>query len=131
MQIYEESGKDFFFGFDFLFDEFGVIADGDVHRFVGGFDQVERDAGHDVFNGIAGRSSLDAVDGDTGVASGLGFVRVAAADGFRPAFGLARRPALWAIKGLRDAELPLFAAAIALIAPFIFKGLAKFRQDED
>ncbi|WP_374643655.1 error-prone DNA polymerase [Tabrizicola sp.] len=38
-------------------------------------------------------------------------VRVAAADGFRPAFGLARRPALWAIKGLRDAELPLFAAA--------------------
>ncbi|MFC3088012.1 error-prone DNA polymerase [Tabrizicola soli] len=39
-------------------------------------------------------------------------VQVAAADGFRPAFGLARRPALWAIKGLRDAELPLFAAAV-------------------
>jgi len=37
--------------------------------------------------------------------------RIAEADGFRPAFGLARRDALWAIKGLRDEELPLFAAA--------------------
>jgi error-prone DNA polymerase len=36
---------------------------------------------------------------------------IAAADGFRPAFGLARREAQWAIKGLRDQELPLFAAA--------------------
>ncbi|MCD9007496.1 error-prone DNA polymerase [Luteimonas sp. XNQY3] len=36
---------------------------------------------------------------------------IAEADGFRPAFGLARRDALWAIKGLRDEELPLFAAA--------------------
>ena len=36
---------------------------------------------------------------------------IAEADGFRPAFGLARREALWAIKGLRDEELPLFAAA--------------------
>ena len=36
---------------------------------------------------------------------------IAAADGFRPAFGLARREAQWAIKGLRDGELPLFAAA--------------------
>lgn len=38
---------------------------------------------------------------------------IAEADGFRPAFGLARREALWAIKGLRDEELPLFAAASA------------------
>jgi len=30
---------------------------------------------------------------------------------FRPAFGLARREAIWAIKGLRDEELPLFTAA--------------------
>ena len=36
--------------------------------------------------------------------------RIAEADGFRPAFGLARREALWAIKGLADTELPLFAA---------------------
>ena len=36
---------------------------------------------------------------------------IAEADGFRPAFGLVRREALWAIKGLRDEELPLFAAA--------------------
>ncbi|KAB2674230.1 error-prone DNA polymerase [Brucella tritici] len=39
--------------------------------------------------------------------------KIAEADGFRPAFGLARREALWAIKGLRDEELPLFAAASA------------------
>jgi len=39
--------------------------------------------------------------------------RIAEADGFRLAFGLARREALWAIKGLRDEELPLFAAASA------------------
>ena len=36
--------------------------------------------------------------------------QIAAADGFRPAFGLSRREAQWAIKGLRDEELPLFAA---------------------
>lgn len=36
---------------------------------------------------------------------------IAEADGFRPAFSLTRREALWAIKGLRDEELPLFAAA--------------------
>ncbi len=54
-------------------------------------------------------------------------VHLAEADGFRPAFGLARREALWAIKGLRDEELPLFAAASAredspaveVIEPFI------------
>ncbi|WP_323009804.1 error-prone DNA polymerase [Paracoccus sp. (in: a-proteobacteria)] len=39
--------------------------------------------------------------------------KIAEADGFRPAFGRARREALWAIKGLRDEELPLFAAASA------------------
>ena len=37
--------------------------------------------------------------------------RIAEADGFRPSLGLARREALWAIKGLRPEELPLFAAA--------------------
>jgi len=37
-------------------------------------------------------------------------VRLAEADAFRPAFGLARREALWAIKGLHDEPLPLFAA---------------------
>jgi error-prone DNA polymerase len=34
--------------------------------------------------------------------------RLAEADAFRPALGLARREALWSIKGLRDAPLPLF-----------------------
>ncbi|GBR20905.1 hypothetical protein AA0616_1906 [Komagataeibacter nataicola NRIC 0616] len=33
------------------------------------------------------------------------------ADAFRPSLGLARREALWAIKALCDAALPLFAAA--------------------
>src|SRR6202000_2828212 len=40
-------------------------------------------------------------------------VRLAEADSFRPALGLARREALWAIKALRDEPLPLFAAAAA------------------
>ena len=39
--------------------------------------------------------------------------RLAAADAFGPAFGLARREALWAIRALREAPLPLFAAAEA------------------
>ncbi|MBE7183812.1 MAG: error-prone DNA polymerase [Methylobacterium mesophilicum] len=38
-------------------------------------------------------------------------VRLAEADAFLPALGLARRDALWAIKGLRDEPLPLFSAA--------------------
>jgi error-prone DNA polymerase len=38
-------------------------------------------------------------------------VELAEADAFRPALGLARREALWAIKALRDEPLPLFAAA--------------------
>lgn len=40
-------------------------------------------------------------------------VKLAEADAFLPAFGLARREALWALKGLRDRPLPLFAAAAA------------------
>ena len=40
-------------------------------------------------------------------------VQLAEADAFRPALGLARREALWAIKALRDEPLPLFAAASA------------------
>ena len=40
-------------------------------------------------------------------------VRLADADAFRPAFALARREALWAIRALRNEPLPLFAAAAA------------------
>ena len=40
-------------------------------------------------------------------------VKIAEADGFQSAFGLARREALWAIRALRDEPLPLFAAASA------------------
>jgi len=40
-------------------------------------------------------------------------VQLAEADAFRPALGLARREALWAIKAQRDEPLPLFAAAAA------------------
>ncbi|OHV68954.1 error-prone DNA polymerase [Mesorhizobium sp. LCM 4577] len=40
-------------------------------------------------------------------------VQLAEADAFRPALGLPRREALWAIKALRDEPLPLFAAASA------------------
>ncbi|WP_034992878.1 error-prone DNA polymerase [Beijerinckia mobilis] len=45
-----------------------------------------------------------------GIASAA-LVKLAEADAFRPALGLARRQALWAIKALRDEPLPLFAAA--------------------
>lgn len=44
-------------------------------------------------------------------ASALG--HLARANALRPAFGLSRREALWAIRALRDEELPLFAAASA------------------
>jgi len=37
--------------------------------------------------------------------------RIAEADGFRPGLGLARREALWAIRGLGETELPLFAGS--------------------
>jgi error-prone DNA polymerase len=43
----------------------------------------------------------------------VALTEIAEADGFGPAFGLARREALWAIRALRDAPLPLFAAASA------------------
>ena len=43
--------------------------------------------------------------------SSSSLVTLAEADAFRPAFGLARREALWALKALRDEPLPLFAAA--------------------
>jgi error-prone DNA polymerase len=39
--------------------------------------------------------------------------QLAAADAFRAAFGIRRRDATWALKGLRDEVLPLFAAAAA------------------
>ena len=39
--------------------------------------------------------------------------KIVEADGFRPSLRLLRRQALWAIKGLRDDTLPLFAAATA------------------
>jgi error-prone DNA polymerase len=46
-------------------------------------------------------------------------VQLAEADAFRPALSLARREALWAIKGLRDEPLPLFAAAAAREAEIV------------
>ncbi|TPI76240.1 error-prone DNA polymerase [Mesorhizobium sp. B2-8-9] len=46
-------------------------------------------------------------------------VQLAEADAFRPALGLARREALWAIKALRDEPLPLFAAASAREAELV------------
>jgi error-prone DNA polymerase len=48
-----------------------------------------------------------------GCATSKALVQLAEADAFRPALGLARREALWAIKALRDEPLPLFAAADA------------------
>ena len=42
--------------------------------------------------------------------------RLADADAFQPALGLARREAVWAIRALRDEPLPLFAAASARTA---------------
>ena len=46
-------------------------------------------------------------------------VQLAKADAFRPALGLARREAVWAIRALRDEPLPLFAAASAREAQLI------------
>lgn len=46
-------------------------------------------------------------------------VQLAEADAFRPALGLVRREALWAIKALRDEPLPLFAAASAREAKMV------------
>lgn len=39
--------------------------------------------------------------------------RIAEADGFKPSLGLARREALWAIRGFEETDLPLFAAPAA------------------
>ncbi|OUJ14726.1 error-prone DNA polymerase [Acetobacter sp. DsW_063] len=44
-------------------------------------------------------------------ASQEALICLAEADAFRPSLGLARREALWMIKGLRDEPLPLFEAA--------------------
>ncbi|MBR0641439.1 error-prone DNA polymerase [Plastoroseomonas hellenica] len=46
--------------------------------------------------------------------SAAALVQLAEADAFRPALGLERREALWAIKALCDEPLPLFAAAAAI-----------------
>lgn len=43
----------------------------------------------------------------------VALTQIAEADGFHPCFRLVRREALWALKGLRDEPLPLFAAASA------------------
>lgn len=54
-------------------------------------------------------ASIDDLWRRAGVPSAA-LVQLAEADAFRPALGLARREALWAIKALRDEPLPLFAA---------------------
>ncbi len=51
--------------------------------------------------------------GDAPACPSASLVQLAEADAFRPAMGLDRREALWAIKALRDEPLPLFAAATA------------------
>ncbi len=55
-------------------------------------------------------SSVDDVWQRAGVPA-ASLVQLAEADAFRPSLGLARREALWALKGRRDEPLPLFAAA--------------------
>ncbi|ESY22242.1 MULTISPECIES: error-prone DNA polymerase [unclassified Mesorhizobium] len=57
-------------------------------------------------------ASIDDLWHRAGVPS-ASLVQLAEADAFRPDLGLARREALWALKGLRDEPLPLFAAASA------------------
>ncbi|CAH1648162.1 error-prone DNA polymerase [Chelatococcus asaccharovorans] len=55
-------------------------------------------------------SSVDDVWHRAGVPA-ASLVQLAEADAFRPSLGLARRAALWSLKGLHDEPLPLFAAA--------------------
>jgi error-prone DNA polymerase len=55
-------------------------------------------------------ASVDEVWRRAGVPAAA-LVNIAEADGFRPSLGLARREALWALKGLHDEPLALFAAA--------------------
>src|SRR3984957_18746234 len=57
-------------------------------------------------------SSVDDLWRRAGVPS-ASLVQIAEADAMQPSLKLARREALWAIKGLRDEPLPLFAAASA------------------
>jgi error-prone DNA polymerase len=57
-------------------------------------------------------ASIDDLWRRAGVPS-ASLVQIAEADAFQPSLRLARRDALWAIKGLRDEPLPLFAAASA------------------
>jgi error-prone DNA polymerase len=57
-------------------------------------------------------ASVDEVWRRAGVPAAA-LVNIAEADGFRPSLGLARREALWALKGLHDEPLALFAAAAA------------------
>ena len=57
-------------------------------------------------------SSIDDMWRRAGVPSHV-LEQLAEADAFRHSFGMSRREALWAIKGLRDEPLPLFAAASA------------------
>jgi len=54
--------------------------------------------------------SIDDVWRRAGIPS-ASLVQLAEGDAFRPSLGLARREALWAIKGLRNEPLPLFVAA--------------------
>ncbi|MGR9426302.1 error-prone DNA polymerase [Rhizobium leguminosarum] len=63
-------------------------------------------------------ASIDDLWRRAGVPSAA-LVQLAEADAFRPALGLARREALWAIKALRDEPLPLFAAASARAAEIV------------
>jgi len=63
-------------------------------------------------------ASIDDLWRRAGVPSAA-LVQLAEADAFRPALGLARREALWAIKGLRDEPLPLFAVASAREAEIV------------
>jgi error-prone DNA polymerase len=63
-------------------------------------------------------ASIDDLWRRAGVPSAA-LVQLAEADAFRPALGLARREALWAIKALRDEPLPLFAAAAAREAEIV------------
>ena len=62
--------------------------------------------------GDAPFDSIDALWQRSGV-SPAALVPLAGADAFRPSLGVARREALWAIRGLRSEPLPLFAAAAA------------------
>lgn len=63
-------------------------------------------------------ASIDDLWRRAGVPSAA-LVHLAEADAFRPALGLARREALWAIKALRDEPLPLFAVASAREAEIV------------